>query len=231
MSEYRNLFRKYNILPNNEEYYRLAFTHSSYNGMAGTRHQDYERLEFLGDAIIGMAVSELCYRCHPEMKQGELSILKAQFIRSKSEAEYCLRLGLNQYIRVGVSFKGVVEESVSLLEDVFEAFIGAMFMDQGLNFTYSFLMKIFRDDVAKSTIHSEQNPKSLLQEAMQAEHKESVTYKVVSESGPSHDRTFVVGVYFENQEIGRGSGKSKKAAETEAARDALSKMAEVERRR
>lgn len=225
MSEYGDLYRKFSILPNNEEVFRLAFTHSSYNGTVGTRNQDYERLEFLGDAVVGMVVSELCFRHHPEMKQGDLSVLKAQFIRTQSEASYCLKLGLDKYIRVGASFQGLPSDNPSLLEDVFEAFVGALLLDQGLNFTYKFLKNVFEEDISKGSIHTEQNPKSALQEAMQAEHKESVTYKIIAEHGPSHDRSYEAGVYFEGVELGRGSGRSKKIAETEAARDALSKMA------
>ncbi|MDO5330626.1 MAG: ribonuclease III [Bacillota bacterium] len=225
MSEYTPLYRKFGFLPHNEELYQLAFTHSSYNGMAGTRHQDYERLEFLGDSIIGMVASELCFVNHPNMGQGDLSVLKAQFIRTESEARYCLKLGLDKFIRVGVSFQGSVANSPSVLEDVFESFIGALFLDQGLEFTYKFVKNVLGEDIKNGTIHLEENPKSLLQEAMQADHKRSVTYSILSEEGPSHQRNFVAAVYFEGNEIGRGSGKSKKLAETEAAKDALSKMA------
>ena len=225
MSEFSPLYRKFNFLPHDEGLYHLAFTHSSYNGMAGTRHQDYERLEFLGDSIIGMVVSELCYIYHPEMAQGELSVLKAQFIRTQSEADYCKKLGLDKFIRVGVSFQGDISDSLNILEDVFESFVGAVFLDQGLDFTYKLVRKIFEEDVKNGKIHQEQNPKSLLQEFMQADHKESVTYKIIDESGLSHKKTFVAAVYFEGEELGRGTGSSKKAAETAAADDALKKMA------
>ena len=225
MSEFTPLYRKFGFLPHNEQLYALAFTHSSYNGMVGTRHQDYERLEFLGDAIVGMVCSELCYVYHPEMEQGELSVLKAQFIRTQSEAEYCKRLGLDAYIRVGVSFQGDVGKSLSVLEDVFESFIGAVYLDQGLDFTYKMVRKIFEEDIKNAKIHVEQNPKSLLQECMQADRKESVTYRIISEQGPSHDKEFVAAVYFEGEELGRGTGKNKKSAETAAAKNALEKMA------
>ncbi|MBO4541069.1 MAG: ribonuclease III [Bacilli bacterium] len=225
MSEYTPLYRKFGFLPHNEQLYVLAFTHSSYNGMVGTRHQDYERLEFLGDAIVGMVCSELCYIYHPEMNQGELSVLKAQFIRTQSEADYCRKLGLDAYIRVGVSFQGDVGKSLSVLEDVFESFIGAVYLDQGLTFTYKMVRGIFEEDIKKAQIHSEQNPKSLLQECMQADKKESVTYRILSEEGPSHDKVFIAAVYFEGEELGRGSGKNKKSAETAAAKNALEKMA------
>ena len=227
MSEFSPIYRKFGFLPHNEELYDLAFTHSSFNGMAGTRHRDYERLEFLGDSIIGMVISELCYIHHPNMTQGELSVLKAQFIKTQSEADYCKRLGLDSFIKVGVSYQGNVSDSPSILEDVFESFIGAVYLDQGLDFTYKMVRKIFEEDVKTSTIHQEENPKSLLQEFMQGDKKESVTYKILREEGPSHDRRFLAAVYFEDSELGRGEGRNKKAAETEAARDALKKMAKL----
>ena len=219
-----DLYRSFQILPHNEELYRLAFTHSSYNGMAGTRHQDYERLEFLGDSVVGMVTSELCYIYHPEMEQGDLSILRAQFIRANSEAKYCQKLGLDKYIKVGPSFLKASKQSTSLLEDVFESFIGAVYLDQGLDFTYRFVRGIFEEDIKKAKINMTINPKSLLQEAMQADRKESVTYRILSESGSGEEKRFLAGVYFEGNEIGRGEGRNKKAAETEAAADALSKM-------
>lgn len=224
-SEYLPLYRKFNILPKDEGLYVLAFTHSSYNGMAGTRHQDYERLEFLGDAVVGMVVSELCYIYHPDMEQGRLSELKSQFVRTASEAAYCKKLGLNKYIRVGISFAKDASSNLSLLEDVFESFIGALYLDQGLDTCYRIVRDIFEEDVKSAKIDFAINPKSYLQECMQAEKKESVTYRIVEERGNSQNKTFVAAVYFDGKEIGRGEGKSKKAAETEAASDALRKMA------
>ena len=223
-SEYKDLYRSFRILPHNEELYRLAFTHSSYNGMAGTRHQDYERLEFLGDSIVGFVTSELCYLYHPDMEQGNLSILRAQFIRTNSEANYCKKLGLDKYIKVGASFAKAAKESTSLLEDVFESFIGAVYLDQGLDFTYKMVRGFFEEDIKNAKIINTINPKSVLQEAMQADKKISVTYRILSESGSGEEKRFLAGVYFEGKEIGRGEGRNKKAAETEAAADALSKM-------
>ena len=229
-SEYMPLYRRFGLLPHDENLYNLAFTHSSYNGMAGTRHQDYERLEFLGDSVIGMVTSELCYIYHPDMTQGRLSVLKAQFIRSAAEADYCKKLGLNEYIKVGASFAKDASSNVSLLEDVFESFIGAVYLDQGLAFCYKLVRSIYEEDIKNATIDMAINPKSYLQECMQADKKESVTYRIISEIGAGGDKTFVAAVYFEGSEIGRGSGKNKKAAETEAARDALKKMSLPESR-
>jgi len=173
---------------------------------------------------VGMVVSELCYIYHPEMEQGKLSMLKSQFIRTAAEAEYCKKLGLNEYIRVGASFAKDASSNLSLLEDVFESFIGAIYLDQGLDVCYRIVRSIFEEDVRNGSVDVTVNPKSYLQECMQADKKESVTYRILEERGIGGDKTFLAAVYFEGAEIGRGEGKSKKAAETAAAADALRKM-------
>lgn len=218
------LFAALGIHPHELSYYEMAFTHSSCNGLEGTRHEDYERLEFLGDSVIGMVVSELCFTYHPEMEQGDLSILKAQFIKSESEAHYALSLHLEKYIRVGFSFVAPLEGATNILEDVFESFIGALLLDQGRDFTYQFVRKIYESDIRQGGIVLEANPKSRLQEAMQASKKEAVTYALISSSGPAHAKSFTCGVYFEGTLLASGTGTSKKDAETEAAASALAKM-------
>ncbi len=224
---YAPLFKKLGFEPNHVETYELAFTHKSYNGLLGTKHFDYERLEFLGDSIVGMVTSELCYIYHPEYDQGSLSVLKAQFIRTAAEAEDCHKLGLDEYIRVGPSFAADFKSNQHLYEDVFESFLGAMFLDKGLDFTYQFLRNFLEEEVKNAKIVVELNPKSRLQEAMQADTRRSVSYKLVEERGGGKDKIFVMGVYFEDVEIGRGEGLSKKIAETRAAEDALAKMSVV----
>lgn len=229
MNKMQEIYKLFSFSPQNEDVFVLAFTHPSVNGIAKTSHQDYERLEFLGDSVIGMVVSELCYIYHPDMDQGELSVLKTQFVRSESEAKYAKKYGFEKYISVGNSFKKDIDKATNVLEDVFESFVGALLIDQGLDFTYKTVRDIFEDDVKNAKIIVEENPKSELQEAMQADYKESVNYRILLEEGPSHDRHYVAGVYFEEKELGRGEGKSKKEAEVAAAKDALSKLALPER--
>lgn len=208
--------------------YELAFTHSSVNGNAGTRHKDYERLEFLGDALMGFLVGELCYELHPELQQGGLTALRAHFIRTEGEASLARKLGFGPLVLVGSSFQGDPEKNDSLMEDVLESFLGALLLDQGLPFARSFVRNILEEEVASTVLPSMENPKSELQEVIQADHRESVTYRLISEKGPAHEKTFVVGVYFEDQELARGTGRSKKEAETMAARLALEKLADRE---
>lgn len=217
------LYKELGITPKNEALFEQAFTHPSYNAVG--KGGDYERLEFLGDSLVGFVVSDLCYRYHGKMEEGDLSILKSHFIKTEAEAEYAREMGLSSYIRMGPSFQSDINEAYSVLEDVFESFIGALYLDQGLAYTIGFLRKLLEERVKKAEIAPKENPKSLLQEAMQADRKASVTYKVLESKGPSHRPEFLVAVYFEDSELGRGKGHSKKEAETAAAKDALEKMA------
>ena len=217
----RILLTSLGIVPHSLAVYEMAFTHSSCNGMNRVSHEDYERLEFLGDSVIGLVTAELCFVRHPEMEQGELSMLKAQFIRTESESRYALALHLDEYIRVGTSFLIPLKQAIHVLEDVFESFIGALYLDQGREYTYDFLRRLFEQDIAQAEVREDGNPKSNLQEAMQAEKKEAVTYKTISEEGPAHARNYTCAVFFENTELGRGSGSSKQLAEVAAAKAAL----------
>ena len=219
-------FKKFNITPKNMELFEMAFTHSSFNSDAKTTHHDYERLEFIGDSVLGFVVASLIYKYHPEMKEGEMTRTRSSLVQSNSLAKYAINLGYNEYIRAGHSLS--LEEASknhNILEDVFEAVIGALYLDQGIEFCIKFITKIFKDDVINFKIDDFKDYKSLLQEAMQAEYRESVTYRVIREMGPPHDKTFEVEVLFNNCILGKGSGKSKKEAEQNAASDALKKKA------
>ena len=217
----RVLLQSLGIVPHDLMIYEMAFTHSSRNGMNRVSHEDYERLEFLGDSVIGLVTAELCFVRHPEMEQGELSMLKAQFIRTESESHYALMMHFDEYIRVGTSFLIPLKEATHVLEDVFESFIGALYLDQGREYAYQFVRRIFEKDIEEAEVLEESNPKSNLQEAMQAEKKEAVVYKTLSEEGPAHARSYTCGVYFEGTELGRGTGSSKQLAEVAAAKAAL----------
>ncbi|MCQ2771776.1 MAG: ribonuclease III [Bacilli bacterium] len=221
MSFVDGLLKKLRIEPNDTTLYELALTHSSFNNKANTKHQDYERLEFLGDSLIGFVVGELSYKHHPEMLEGDLTKLRSQFIRTASEASYGRKLGLDKYLRTGESLQ---QTNDHLYEDIFESFIGAIYLDKGLDYAVDFVKTLMEEDIKSAKVLVEKDPKSTLQEKLQAETRETISYKTISESGPAHDKTFVMAVYLEDIELGRGVGHSKKEAESNAARDALSKM-------
>ncbi|MCH3909810.1 MAG: ribonuclease III [Bacilli bacterium] len=219
------LLSSFGITPKDVSLYEMALTHSSVNGSANTNHHDYERLEFLGDSLVGLVVGELCFLYHPEMEEGDLSKLKAQFIQTDSEASYGLALGLDKYVRVGPSFKGDVKINHPLLEDVFEAFIGAMFLDQGKDKAYEFVRNVYEKDVAGAVVEEKKNPIGELNEAVQADLAKPVSFHEISEEGPSNERYYVFSVVFDGNEYGRGGGKSKDAAKAAAASEALKKLA------
>lgn len=222
-----NIFlNKFNIKTKNKELYERAFTHSSFNSDAKTHHHDYERLEFMGDSVLGFVVASLIFKHHPEMEEGDMTRMKSTLVQSMSLAKFAKELGYDEFIRAGhsLSFEEA-SKNHNILEDVFEAVIGAMYIDQGIEFCIQFITKVFENEVINFKSDDYKDYKSLLQEAMQAEYRESVVYKTLEENGPPHDRTFKVAVTFNDIVLGVGVGKSKKEAAQRAAKDALSKKA------
>lgn len=219
------LLDELNIKYHDISLYELALTHSSYNVDVNTKHQDYERLEFVGDSVVNFVVADLAFSNRKEMNQGSLSKLRASIVQSSSLAKKANKLNLNEYIRLGHSLPENTRNSKRILEDVFESFIGAMYFDQGMDFTYNFVKSIFIDDIKNFQMSEIKDYKSELQEEMQAEHREAVKYVVIEEHGPAHDKTFVVKVTYNDVTLGIGQGKSKKDAEQSAAQDALRKKA------
>ncbi len=223
MKNIQELLVKFSIKPHSLANYEEAFTHSSFNADANTKHYDYERFEFLGDSVINMVVTEYAFKVHPEMGQGNLTKLKSMLVATNSLAALSLKYGLHEYIRVGNSFVAQISQSKHLLEDVFESFIGAVYLDQGFEFTKKLLLDIFAKEIENFNISEMTDYKSKLQEETQAEHRESVVYELINESGPAHDRTFTVRVLFDGIELGVGTGSTKKQAEQNAAKQALEK--------
>ncbi len=226
MKPITELITKLGIRTRRPSLYDRAVTHPSYHVEGKGPDSDYERLEFMGDAIISLIVAELVYRHHPEFDQGMMSKTRAKLVRTEGLVSLAQNLDLAEYIRVGHSMnKAAVAGSKNILEDVFEALMGAVYIDQGFKITKQVLLPMFETMVKDIDVEVITDFKTRLQEAFQAEHRESVTYKVEEESGPAHDRHFVVSVSYDGQVLGRGSGPSKKDAEQKAACDALGKKA------
>ena len=222
--ELLELLNSFGINPNNTFYYELAITHPSCNSDMNTKHQDYERLEFVGDSVIGFVSADLIFKLHPEMDQGYMSKLRSFLVCSKSLANYSRKYHIHELIRIGHSIsKEQLEKSDKILEDVFEAFIGAIYLDQDIEVAYRVVKTILYEDVEKTKLDDIIDAKTRLQEEMQSEYREAVRYELIDEFGPPHDRTFVSQVVFNGLILGKGQGKSKKAAEEAAAKDALSK--------
>lgn len=213
-----------NIKIKDKNLFILALTHPSYNADANTKHQDYERLEYMGDAILDYVSADLIFKMHPEMDQGFMSKLRSYLVKSHTLAQYARKINLFNFIRAGHSISlNQISSSDKILEDVFEALVGAVYLDQGIERTYRFISSLMKKDIQKVNVDDLTDYKTRLQEEMQAEHRDSVHYELVSQTGPAHDRTFTVNVLFNDIVLASGTGKSKKAAEEEAAKNALAK--------
>lgn len=213
-----------NIDINDASYYELALTHPSYNGDAKTKHRDYERLEFIGDAVLGFVCGDLVYKNHPTMDEGLLSKLRSHLVRKESLSNYARKMHFEAFIKVGHSIsKASIISSNKILEDVFEALVGAIYLDKGFEIVYKYLKDILLNDIINANIDVLTDHKSKLQELMQSEQRDTVTYVTIDEKGPAHDKTFVVNVLYNGIVLGTGSGKSKKEAEENAAKSALDK--------
>ena len=224
MSNITELLEKLNISYNDLEPYLLALTHPSFNADANTKHEDYERLEFMGDSVLGFVCADLIYKYRANLDQGYMSKLRSYLVKSVSLANYARDIDLPKYIRAGHSLTAdQISKSNKILEDVFEALVGAIYLDQGIEVAAEYLNRFLLDDIKNTDLSVLTDPKTRLQEEMQAEHRDSVKYVVVKEEGPAHDRTFTVNVMFNDIILATGVGKSKKAAEEDAASKALAK--------
>ena len=224
MSNTIDLLHSLNIKPNSLELYEMALTHPSCNADNKTKHKDYERLEFVGDSVLGFVTADLIFNCHNDMNQGHMSKLRSFLVCSKSLANYARVYKIVDYVKTGHSIsKDQLYKSDKILEDVFEALIGAIYLDLGFEDAYRTIKNIFSKDIKNTKIDDVIDAKTRLQEEIQAEYRDEVRYVLISEEGPAHDRTFTVEVRFNDLTLGRGKGKSKKMAEEAAARDALSK--------
>lgn len=224
MSNVCDLLKKLHITYKDIAIYEQALTHPSYNGEVNTKHQDYEKLEFMGDSVLGYVTADLVYKNRPEMSEGDLTKLRSVLVSTKPLAAYARKISLDQYVRIGHSISASqVKESDKILENVFESLIGAIYLDAGLKAAYRFIKYILLKDIKTYDADNLTDYKTKLQEEIQAEHRDAVQYVTISQSGPAHDRTFTVQVRYNDIVLGTGTGKSKKKAEEMAAKDALSK--------
>lgn len=224
MHNLEELFLIIRVKPHDAHLYELALTHPSFNADANTKHSDYERFEYLGDAVLDYVAADLIFKSYPDMEPGNMSKLRNFLVMSHTLSNYARNIGLYNFIRVGNSLSAIqIQNSDRILEDCFEALVGAIYLDQGITFAYDFIKKILLNDVIRFGKQDLTDYKSKLQEDMQAEHRESVHYVIIKETGPAHDKTYYVNVLFNDIVLGTGSGKSKKIAEEEAAKDALRK--------
>jgi ribonuclease-3 len=205
------------------ELLRLALTHPSvaHETTAPTPHN--QRLEFLGDAVLSLVLTQELYEKFYTVSEGPLTKARAQMVNRRSLAEQARRFHVGQFLILsrGEESSGGREKQ-SALADAFEAILGAIFLDGGFNAAREFILKCFRDSFGQlARIPNIDNPKGELQEQLQARSTDAPRYETTSVSGPDHDRLFECAVFHDGRELGRGKGKSKKAAESQAALAAL----------
>ena len=220
---------KIGVVFKDERLLEMAFTHRSYlnenkNPPAGGRREHNERLEFLGDAVLELVVTDFLYKKYPARPEGDLTAYRAALVNTVSISDAATQLGMNEYLLLsrGES-RDTGRARQIILANAFEALIGALYLDQGYDAAQKFIAdQLFHktDEVVAKKLW--QDAKSHFQELVQEHEGVTPTYKVVSQEGPDHSRTFTVGAYIRDEKIATGAGKSKQEAEQDAAGKALS---------
>lgn len=214
------LLERLNIEYKNLSLYEQAFTHTSY-AYEHNLSYSYETLEFLGDAIVDLVVSDYLYKVN-KYSEGEMTKIRASYVCENALSLFADDLGFSNYIKVGRGeYKSGGTHKKAILADVFEAFIAAIYLDLGFEVAKEVAYKIIVPYIENPDVLLFNDYKSALQEAVQTNQK-SVIYEVTEEFGPSHDKTFKVVVKVDDIVFGEGIGSSKKEAEQDAARKALS---------
>ena len=198
-----------------------AFTHSSFvNEQKINKKPDYERLEFLGDAVLEMISSAFLFKKYPDKKEGEMSKIRASLVCEPALAFDSEQLELKNYIQLGKGEEATGGRNKdSIISDVMEAVIGALFLDGGIDEAKKFIDNYVLTNADSMQMFSDS--KSILQELVQGESLGEIRYEICGESGPEHDKIFEVRVYVGDKNLGEGTGKTKKAAEQKAAYQAL----------
>lgn len=210
----------------NPQLLKNAFIHRSYlNEHKEFRGQSNERLEFLGDSVLSILVSRHLYQNLPKSPEGQLTQLRASLVRTETLAKIAQNLNLGSYLHLA---RGEEEsggrQNKTILANTFEALLGAIYLDQGLEITQKVLNKMILEKWQKLTKTAVSDHKSRLQEVIQRTYHQSPTYKLINTWGPDHDRKFEIAVYLADKELGRGQGKNKQSGAQAAARDALTRL-------
>lgn len=218
---------------NDQKLFKQAFVHRSFLNESKEKIASNERLEFLGDSILSFVVSKYLYNKYPDFEEGILTNLRALLVNTKSLALLAEELDFGSLLTLS---KGEEEskgrQNQTILANCFEAFIGALFIDKGIEEVTEFISEVLlpkADEYVKNK--SFKDPKSLLQEKVQSKQQTSPLYKVLEEKGPAHTKTFRVGAYMGEILLGEGEGRSKQLAEEEAAKVSLEKLESLLRKK
>lgn len=210
----------FNIKPNDIELYETAFTHTSYANEE--KVESYERLEYLGDAVLELIMSDYLYN-NTDYQEGMMTKLRAHYVCENANYEYSTRIGLNDYLRLGHGEEASGGKyRKAIVADIYEAFIGAIYLDQGIEKAKEFIYQTAIPYLKNHKLNFYDDYKSELQELVQTD-KRSLQYEIIDETGPAHNRTFTAIVKIDDIIYGKGVAHSKKEAEQEAAKNALEK--------
>lgn len=226
MSDFSKLENHIGVNFTDKALLKQAFVHRSYLNENPSRETSHnERLEFLGDAVLELVITEELYRIFPEKPEGELTTLRAALVNSKMLSDVALDLGFNEYLLLSRGeARDMGRARQYILANAFEALVGALYLDQGYAVSKEFLVRVVLsklDHVVENRLYKD--PKSLFQEESQERVGITPTYEVTREWGPDHDKHFVIGVFLGGELVAEGEGPSKQAAQEEAARMGLQK--------
>ncbi len=210
----------------NPQLLHTAFVHRSFfNERRDLVKEHNERLEFLGDSVLGLIVSDFLYHHLPEHPEGELSHLRAQIVDSSACMQYLQKLDLQEFVLLGRGERmNAGRGRETILADLFEAIMGAVFLDGGLEAARFFFLGHFQKDLEASLLSPLRNWKAELQDYSQKRYQRPPSYKVLKETGPDHSKIFVVAAVIGEEIVGEGTGSSKKEAEQAAAENALKRL-------
>ncbi len=212
----------------NEKLLENVFIHRSYlNEHKTFELPSNEKLEFLGDSVLSLITSMYLYKHFPDLKEGDYTDIKAAIVRTESLAEVGLKLNLGKYLYLSKGEEqGAGRENINLLADCFEAFVGAIFIDQNFDAAYKFVLRFLFENKLEMIVKQKLylSPKSRLQEYAQSKYKILPIYTLLEETGPEHKKTFRVSVSIQDKAVATGKGTSKKMAEENAAKKALEKL-------
>lgn len=221
-----DLLDSLNIPYNNKVLIENAFTHSSFvNEHPQDGLQDNERLEFMGDAVLQICVSERLFNYSTQLSEGDMTLYRAKLVCEEALSSYSTMLGINQFLMLGMGEeRNGGRQRPSITADLFESFIGALYLDTGIDSVNKILDIVFEEPFKDLTLLSISDYKTKLQEYIQSDSRKSVSYEVLSITGPSNAPEFTVAVKLDSLIFGTGTGQSKKKAEQEAARNAFEKL-------
>lgn len=222
----KEILKKYDINVRSYNNFLLAMTHSSYANEHQLKHN--ERIEFLGDSILGMLVAEYIYTNFENMPEGNMSKLRATYVCEDANAKYAKEIGIDQLLLLGRGEEQTGGRTrPAILSDAFESFLGAIYLEGGIEEVRKLLKVVVFPHVLAINEVQFVDYKSRLQEYIQAETRSALEYRLDNVQGPPHMRVFTMSVYLENIKLGTGVGKTKKDATQEAAKSALQKMAKI----